>query len=370
MGPRALFSPVVPRVAMGSRSAFDTATKRAAMDKSSSTVGSGKKAYKVVTDIDDTVKSSGGVKLLGIPLGGIDTQFKRGTFYPGAFQFAFELSSAVKRSIPENVAVLTARAREFKFALALKPGDKLCSAFRAVGQRNGAGEWGIGDVYYGSVVEWIFQDRKGTRKLENFEIMLRNDQSSNRNCQYVLVGDTGEKDEEAGERIAKKFGPSRIRAVFLHTVSDAADRSQLQVPKDRALNGVPIYYFRTYVGAANKAYRGNLLGRDALLRVVEAARADLDAVEDKEREAAAQAGPLALARQSANSWRGGSGSGAASTRRNELEDDIAAARWSVRRSGPNPAGLLAIPRIDFFKATAGGLLAARSYSPSPTRRQW
>lgn len=27
---------------------------------------------KVVTDIDDTVKSSGGVKLFGIPLGGID----------------------------------------------------------------------------------------------------------------------------------------------------------------------------------------------------------------------------------------------------------------------------------------------------------
>lgn len=29
-------------------------------------------ATKVVTDIDDTVKSSGGVKLFGIPLGGID----------------------------------------------------------------------------------------------------------------------------------------------------------------------------------------------------------------------------------------------------------------------------------------------------------
>ncbi len=29
---------------------------------------------RVVTDIDDTVKSSGGVKLLGIPLGGIDVR--------------------------------------------------------------------------------------------------------------------------------------------------------------------------------------------------------------------------------------------------------------------------------------------------------
>lgn len=32
---------------------------------------------KVVTDIDDTVKSSGGVKLFGIPLGGIDVSFKK-----------------------------------------------------------------------------------------------------------------------------------------------------------------------------------------------------------------------------------------------------------------------------------------------------
>lgn len=33
-------------------------------------------ATKVVTDIDDTVKSSGGVKLFGIPLGGIDVRLK------------------------------------------------------------------------------------------------------------------------------------------------------------------------------------------------------------------------------------------------------------------------------------------------------
>jgi hypothetical protein len=33
-------------------------------------------ATKVVTDIDDTVKSSGGVKLFGIPLGGIDVRHR------------------------------------------------------------------------------------------------------------------------------------------------------------------------------------------------------------------------------------------------------------------------------------------------------
>lgn len=31
---------------------------------------------RIVTDIDDTVKSSGGIKLFGIPLGGIDVSFQ------------------------------------------------------------------------------------------------------------------------------------------------------------------------------------------------------------------------------------------------------------------------------------------------------
>ena len=114
--------------------------------------------FRVVTDIDDTVKSSGGLKLFGVPLGGVDIQYNRGEFYPGAFQFFFELSAHNRKSnfdIPK-VAVLTARAKEFLFALALKPKDKLCSAFRKIGVANGYPGWGVSleHVYYGSVAEW------------------------------------------------------------------------------------------------------------------------------------------------------------------------------------------------------------------------
>ena len=68
----------------------------------------------------------------------------------------------LKKAVPENVAVLTARAREFKFALALKPGDKICSAYRAIGRLNGFNDWGIGenDVYYGSVVNGFSKREK------------------------------------------------------------------------------------------------------------------------------------------------------------------------------------------------------------------
>lgn len=235
-------------------------------------------SIKVVTDIDDTVKSSGGVKLFGIPLGGIDTHFKRGEFYPGVFQFSFELSQQNSKS-PPKIAVLTARARELLFALALKPADKLCSAFRRIGAENGHPDWGVGvgtDVYYGSVLEWILQERKGLRKFNNFEIMLKNDALRGCKENYVLIGDTGEKDEEAGERIARMY-PKRIKAVFLHVVSANKDRSKLLLPPDRVVNGVPFMYFQTYVGAAFKAKQIGLLGPAAVQRVIAQAKKELGA---------------------------------------------------------------------------------------------
>lgn len=48
------------------------------------------KRVRVVTDIDDTVKSSGNKRLLGIPLGGIDAQCKS-HHYHGPVAHAFRL---------------------------------------------------------------------------------------------------------------------------------------------------------------------------------------------------------------------------------------------------------------------------------------
>lgn len=285
---------------------------------------------RVVTDIDDTVKSSGGVNIFGIALGGIDTQFKRGEFYPGVFQFLFELSKennmngVVKKSgstsPPEKVAVLTARAREFKFALALKPKDKLCTAFREVGKKNGVTNWGIGPVYYGSVAEWVLQGRKGIRKFDNFEKLMRDDRLHSgiiARRKYILVGDTGEKDEDAGERIIAKY-PRSVSAVFLHVVSKEQDRSRVVLPKDRKVNGVPILYFRTYVGAAQKAMQNRLMTEAGLLRVVNAAREDL----------LKKVGPSSTAGVVANSVR----QGKEASKWDELEQDISSA--SQARQNP------------------------------------
>jgi hypothetical protein len=135
----------------------------------------------VISDVDDTLKSSGGVNVGGVALGGIDVQYKRGDFYPGVFQFMLELSlssgSITRESIkiPPKVSILTARAEEFKVALELKEDSKLAVAFRKTGEEAGISDWGLGPVLYGSVAEWILQDRKGLRKFSNFERLLQQD---------------------------------------------------------------------------------------------------------------------------------------------------------------------------------------------------
>ncbi len=177
----------------------------------------------VVSDIDDTLKSSGGVSIAGVSLGGIDVQYDRGDFYPGVFQFMWEISlfsvvvnqryyddyrlerfgvenisrssssssssngsSTSNRNVnfgilsPPKVAVLTARAEELKAALEIKDSSKLAQAFRKTGESSKTHptlDWGIGPVLYGSVSEWIIQNRKGLRKFNNFERLLEQDPS-------------------------------------------------------------------------------------------------------------------------------------------------------------------------------------------------
>lgn len=239
----------------------------------------------VISDVDDTLKSSGGVKIGDIALGGIDTQYARGEFYPGVFQFMLELSlsSFGEQVIAENnsqdlfppkVAILTARAEEFMFALELKDDSKLGNAFRRTGEECGIQNWGLGPVLYGSVAEWVIQDRKGLRKFTNFERLISQDPTGEI-MSYVYVGDTGELDQEAGETMLREY-PEVMRAVFLHVVSE---RPFPAIPPQKLINGRPVVFFRTYVGAAVKACKLGLISEHAVLRVIAAAEAALDSVE-------------------------------------------------------------------------------------------
>ena len=225
----------------------------------------------VVVDVDDTVKSSGNVRILDIPLGGIDAQFERGEFYPAVCDFCFELASA--RSDPEPVAVLTARAEEFAFALRLDANDKVVKTFRECGTRRKV-EWGVAPdrVLYGSAHEWVFQDFKGWRKFLNFQILVERFSDSS----FVFVGDTGELDGQAGELMCYKY-PELMACVLLHIVGPGT------VPEAYEVNGVPVRFFRTYVGAADICHALGLLDRGAVDSVCERALVESSVYSDSRR---------------------------------------------------------------------------------------
>jgi hypothetical protein len=217
----------------------------------------------VITDVDDTLKSSGGVQVAGVYLGGVDIQYKRGAYYPGVAEFLLYLGKKQTK-----VAILTARAEEFKALLELKPDSPLALALKKAGQVAGVPGWGIGPVLYGSVMEWIAQDRKGWRKFNNFERLIEQDTSGKRLIKYIYVGDTGELDEEAGVVMLREYSDI-VKAVFLHVVSDQP--GPVVVPTTRFVNGRPVVYFRTYVGAALAAVELGFMDKDALQYIIDAA---------------------------------------------------------------------------------------------------
>jgi hypothetical protein len=100
----------------------------------------------VVSDVDDTLKSSGGVNVGGVALGGIDVQYERGDLYPGVAEFMLEISrhgiSKSEATVPPKVAILTARAEEFKVALEIKDDSSLAVAMRVAGEKAGIANWG------------------------------------------------------------------------------------------------------------------------------------------------------------------------------------------------------------------------------------
>ena len=111
----------------------------------------------VVSDVDDTLKSSGGVNVGGVALGGIDVQYERGDFYPGVGEFMLELSrfGLPPSTYPAKIAILTARAEEFKAALEIKDESKLAVALKSAGEQAGIEGWGVSHTHAQSYALWL-----------------------------------------------------------------------------------------------------------------------------------------------------------------------------------------------------------------------
>jgi hypothetical protein len=87
------------------------------------------------------------------------------------------------------------------------------------------------------------------------------------------VGDVGELDQEAGETMLREY-PEVVKAVFLHVVSDIQNDTPI-VPAPKFINGRPLVFFRTYIGAAVDAVQLGFLDIDALKSVIAGAERKL-----------------------------------------------------------------------------------------------
>ena len=69
--------------------------------------------------------------------------------------------------------------------------------------------------------------------------------------------------------------PEVVKAVFLHVVSDQLDPPP-EIPAPKIINGRPLVFFRTYVGAAVDAVQLGFLDVEGLESVIKAAKTKLD----------------------------------------------------------------------------------------------
>mmetsp|Transcript_6404 Transcript_6404/g.9837 ORF Transcript_6404/g.9837 Transcript_6404/m.9837 type:complete len:268 (-) Transcript_6404:12-815(-) len=198
----------------------------------------------VMTDIDDTVKSSGGKEIAGVYLGGIDKRYPRGTFYPAVFQFGLELSrNGLKDTeTPFRIAVLTARAEELKIFLEITETSPIARGYKSAAVKSGI-EWGVGRILYGSLREWIFQEEMANRKFDNF-LKLKEEIRGEDVGGYIFIGDTGLYDRNAAERMCMESG-SDMLAIFLHDVGTKKESDSTIPQSDYICNGVPILHFKT-----------------------------------------------------------------------------------------------------------------------------
>ncbi|ANQ08799.1 Uncharacterized protein PCOAH_00030990 [Plasmodium coatneyi] len=228
----------------------------------------------VIIDIDDTIRSSGGYKFFNYALGGVDAQYQRGETYPGSFQFIFELAmnKLPAEAKPLLLSVLTARIPQ----VPITEDSFLNKKFNEVAERRGIKSWGIdcdNKILYSTLKEWVWNETRGEKKFVNFKHLHKYVLQQNSLVRYIWIGDTGDMDKQAGEMMIRTY-PQRMKAVFLHHVKGKDDNTLL--PSDYFIKSVPIFFFRTYIGAATKAHAYNLIDKKGLTRVLVQAVLDLE----------------------------------------------------------------------------------------------
>ncbi|RHY39370.1 hypothetical protein DYB30_002750 [Aphanomyces astaci] len=239
---------------------------------------------KVLSDVDDTLESSGGMW----PAGG-DQSYPRHTVYPGVITFYRELdlgpnNMAASSSTWEdgrlgNLTFISARPHVYKDLSekkSIKKFDRLHST---------RGLHCLPSMLAGSVASGTAFVVKGDlepmalKKFDNF----REYYAIYPEYKHIFIGDNGQGDVRAAQLIADTYGSSVLEAGYFHLVQPLESTHGF-TDKD-TYKRQNIFFFDTYVGAAVQAYRLHQISKRGLQQVAEEASATFLAMQWKPHDA-------------------------------------------------------------------------------------
>ncbi|GMF48624.1 unnamed protein product [Phytophthora fragariaefolia] len=208
---------------------------------------------KVLSDVDDTLYSSGGRYPAGL-----DTRYPRHTLYPGVLPFYRELDMGTVG--PDdwtddrvgNLVFLSARPHVYKDVSEKKSYAKFAALHEKMGMHT-LPTMLAGNLKSGRAFMWQGDlEPMAQKKFENFSEFYQ----LYPEFKHVFVGDNGQGDVRAAELIVEKFGSDALEAAFFHRVQPMEKMFNYHSKEDlerwRKMN---IIFFDTYVGAALEAFR-------------------------------------------------------------------------------------------------------------------
>jgi len=226
----------------------------------------------VLTDVDDTIKCSGG------GVGGVDKQClgtKPHKMYPGVADFQLALARGVNNSMePRKVIPLSARPSELRWILKMKENSPENEAYKKAASKAGIASWGIDTVRagYGSVADFIdvlFKvkltrfSRMGHRKFRNWRKIIPHVGGPT-----AFVGDNGQGDAVAAQMMLKE-SPMRtslggsMQVSFIHDVKQSCRSAECRT----AWAKVGIHMFDHYPQAAEIAFRLGFISEESCSQV-------------------------------------------------------------------------------------------------------
>ncbi|EGZ11642.1 hypothetical protein PHYSODRAFT_458535, partial [Phytophthora sojae] len=231
---------------------------------------------KVLSDVDDTLYSSGGRYPAGL-----DTRYPRHTLYPGVLPFYRELDMGTVG--PDdwtddrvgNLVFLSARPHVYKDVSEKKSYAKFAALHEKMGMHT-LPTMLAGNLKSGRAFMWQGDlEPMAQKKFENFSEFYQ----LYPEFKHIFVGDNGQGDVRAAELIVEKFGSDALEAAFFQRVQPMEKMFNYHSKEDlerwRKMN---IIFFDTYVGAAVEAFRMKKIRLSGLKKVCDDAGQSFEAI--------------------------------------------------------------------------------------------